>query len=64
MSLGVPAGNNLRFAILDMMGRISGKSIGALIGKVTSPKVAVYQATEYREKSVKESMETYNQGRK
>ena len=56
MSLGVPLAT-IEFAILDMMGRISGKSIGALIGKVTSPKVAVYQATEYREKSVKESME-------
>jgi L-alanine-DL-glutamate epimerase-like enolase superfamily enzyme len=56
MALGVPLAT-IEFAILDMMGRISGKPIGELIGKVTSPKVSVYQATEYREKSVKESME-------
>ena len=56
MALGVPLAT-IEFAILDMMGRIAGKSIGQLIGKVSSPRVAVYQATEYREKSVKESME-------
>lgn len=56
MALGVPLAT-IEFAILDMMGRIAGKSIGQLIGKVSSPRVAVYQATEYREKTVKESME-------
>ena len=33
------------------------KSIGQLIGDIHHPEVAVYQATEYREKSVEESME-------
>jgi len=56
MALGVPLAT-IEFAILDMMGRIAGKSIGQLIGNAASPRVAVYQATEYREKSVKESME-------
>jgi L-alanine-DL-glutamate epimerase-like enolase superfamily enzyme len=56
MALGVPLAT-IEFAILDMMGRISGKSIGQLIGEIYNPKVAVYQATEYREKPVKESME-------
>ena len=56
MALGVPLAT-IEFAILDMMGRIAKKSMGELIGKITNPKVAVYQATEYREKSVKESME-------
>ncbi len=56
MALGVPLAT-IEFAILDMMGRISGKSIGQLIGDIHNPKVAVYQATEYREKSVAESME-------
>jgi len=56
MALGVPLAT-IEFAILDMMGRISGKPIGQLIGKIHNPKVAVYQATEYREKPVKESME-------
>jgi L-alanine-DL-glutamate epimerase-like enolase superfamily enzyme len=56
MALGVPLAT-IEFAILDMMGRIAGKSIGQLIGDIHNPKVAVYQATEYREKSVSESME-------
>jgi L-alanine-DL-glutamate epimerase-like enolase superfamily enzyme len=56
MALGVPLAT-IEFAILDMMGRIAGKTMGELIGKIHNPNVAVYQATEYREKSVKESME-------
>jgi L-alanine-DL-glutamate epimerase-like enolase superfamily enzyme len=56
MALGVPLAT-IEFAILDMMGRIAGKSIGQLIGGIHNPQVAVYQATEYREKSVSESME-------
>jgi L-alanine-DL-glutamate epimerase-like enolase superfamily enzyme len=56
MALGVPLAT-IEFAILDMMGRIAGKPIGQLIGDIHNPKVAVYQATEYREKPVKESME-------
>ena len=56
MALGVPLAT-IEFAILDMMGRIAGKSIGQLIGEIHHPKVAVYQATEYREKPVGESME-------
>jgi L-alanine-DL-glutamate epimerase-like enolase superfamily enzyme len=56
MALGVPLAT-IEFAILDMMGRISGKTIGQLIGKIHHPEVAVYQATEYREKTVAESME-------
>ena len=56
MALGVPLAT-IEFAILDMMGRIAGKPIGKLIGEIHNPEVAVYQATEYREKPVKESME-------
>ncbi len=56
MALGVPLAT-IEFAILDMMGRIAGKSIGGLIGEIHNPEVAVYQATEYREKPVKESMD-------
>jgi len=56
LALGVPLAT-IEFAILDMMGRIAQKSIGQLIGDIQHPKVAVYQATEYREKSVAESME-------
>lgn len=56
MALGVPLAT-IEFAILDMMGHIAQKPIGQLIGRIQHPKVAVYQATEYREKSVEESME-------
>jgi L-alanine-DL-glutamate epimerase-like enolase superfamily enzyme len=56
MALGVPLAT-IEFAILDMMGRIAGKTMGQLIGTIHNPEVAVYQATEYREKPVAESME-------
>jgi L-alanine-DL-glutamate epimerase-like enolase superfamily enzyme len=56
MALGVPLAT-IEFAILDMMGRIAKKSIGQLIGEIHNREVAVYQATEYREKPVAESME-------
>ncbi len=56
LALGVPLAT-LELAILDMMGRIAGKSIGQLIGEIHHPEIEVYQATEYREKPVEESME-------
>ncbi|HUV13304.1 MAG TPA: mandelate racemase/muconate lactonizing enzyme family protein [Acidobacteriota bacterium] len=55
-ALGIPLAT-IEFAILDMLGRIAGKSIGQLIGEIHHPRVKVYQATEYREKSVEESLE-------
>jgi L-alanine-DL-glutamate epimerase-like enolase superfamily enzyme len=55
ISLGMPLAT-IEFAILDLLGRVAGKSIGQLIGEVCHPEVAVYQATEYREKSVEESL--------
>lgn len=56
MALGVPMAT-IEFAILDMMGRLVQKPIGQLIGDIHHPEVAVYQATEYREKPVEESIE-------
>jgi L-alanine-DL-glutamate epimerase-like enolase superfamily enzyme len=56
IALGVPLAT-IEFAILDMMGRIANKTIGQLIGDIHHKEVAVYQATEYREKPVAESME-------
>ena len=56
MALGVPLAT-IELAILDMLGRIAGKPIGQLIGAIHNPQVAVYQATEYREKTVEESLE-------
>ncbi len=56
IALGLPLAT-IEFAILDMLGRIAQKSIGQLLGEIHHPEVAVYQATEYREKSVEESLE-------
>jgi len=56
MTLGIPLAT-IEFAILDMLGRIANKSMGQLIGEIHHPQVAVYQATEYREKSVEESLD-------
>ena len=56
MALGIPLAT-IEFAILDMLGRIARKSMGWLIGDIHHPHVPVYQGTEYREKSVAESLE-------
>ncbi len=56
ISIGTPLAT-IEFAILDMLGRIAGKPMGHLIGELQHPELAVYQATEYREKSVEESLE-------
>ncbi len=54
--IGIPLAT-IEFAILDMMGRIAGRSVGQLIGKIHNTHIPVYQATEWREKPVKESVE-------
>ncbi len=56
ISIGIPLAT-IEFAILDMLGRIAQKPMGLLIGDIHHPEVAVYQATEYREKPVEESLE-------
>jgi len=56
ISIGIPLAT-IEFAILDMLGKVAKKPIGQLIGEILHPEVAVYQATEYREKSVEESLE-------
>ena len=56
LALGIPLAT-IEFAILDMLGRIANRSIGRLIGEIHHPRIAVYQATEYREKPVAESLE-------
>jgi L-alanine-DL-glutamate epimerase-like enolase superfamily enzyme len=55
LGIGIPLAT-IEFAILDMMGRISGKSVGQLIGEIHNTHVPVYQATEWREKPVEESV--------
>jgi L-alanine-DL-glutamate epimerase-like enolase superfamily enzyme len=56
LALGLPLAT-IEFAILDMLGHISGKSAGELIGEIHNPEVAVYVATEFREKSLEEHFE-------
>ena len=55
-AIGIPLAT-IEFAILDLLGRIAGKPKGELIGETHHPQVAVYQATEYQEKPVEESLE-------
>jgi L-alanine-DL-glutamate epimerase-like enolase superfamily enzyme len=55
LGIGIPLAT-IEFAILDMMGRIAGKSVGQLIGTIHNTHVPVYQATEWREKPVRESV--------
>jgi L-alanine-DL-glutamate epimerase-like enolase superfamily enzyme len=43
LALWVPLAT-IEFAILDMLGRIAGKSMGELVGEIHNPKIAVYQA--------------------
>jgi L-alanine-DL-glutamate epimerase-like enolase superfamily enzyme len=47
LALWVPLAT-IEFAILDLLGRIAGKSIGQLIGDIHNPKIAVYQANGER----------------
>lgn len=47
LALWVPLAT-IEFAILDMLGRISGRSIGRLIGEIHNPRIAVYQANGER----------------
>lgn len=53
IALGLPLAT-IEFAILDMLGHIADKPVGRLIGEIHNPEVAVYVATEFREKSLEE----------
>jgi L-alanine-DL-glutamate epimerase-like enolase superfamily enzyme len=56
ISLGLPLAT-IEFAILDMLGRIAGRPLGQLIGEIHHPEVAVYVATEWRERPLEEAFE-------
>jgi L-alanine-DL-glutamate epimerase-like enolase superfamily enzyme len=56
LALWIPLAT-IEFAILDMLGRIAGKSIGELIGDIHHREIAVYQANNFRGKSAEESIE-------
>ncbi len=53
IALGLPLAT-IEFAILDMLGHIADKPVGKLIGEIHTPEVAVYVATEFREKPLEE----------
>jgi len=55
ITLGLPLAT-IEFAILDMLGRIAKKPVGQLLGEIHNPEVAVYMATEWRERPVDESI--------
>ena len=55
LALWVPVAT-LEFAILDMMGKIAGRSIGQLIGEIHNKKIAVYQANSERGISPEETI--------
>lgn len=55
ITLGIPLAT-IEFAILDMLGRIAGRSMGQLIGEIHNPEVAVYVATEWRERPLDETV--------
>lgn len=55
LGIGIPLAT-VEFAILDMMGRIAGKPVGELLGTIHNTHIPVYQATEWREKPVQESV--------
>ena len=56
ISLGLPLAT-IEFAILDLLGRIAGRSLGQLIGEIHHPEVAVYVATEWRERPLEETVD-------
>ena len=55
LGLGIPLAT-IEFAILDLMGKVAGKPVGELVGEIHNTHIPVYQATEWREKSVEESV--------
>ena len=60
ISLGIPLAT-IEFAILDMLGRLAGVSFGQLVGPIHHPEVAVYVATEFREKPLDEHLRLIEQ---
>lgn len=56
LALWVPLAT-IEFAILDLLGKVAGKSIGELIGEIHHPEIAVYQANNFRGKSAEESID-------
>lgn len=55
LALWVPLAT-IEFAVLDMLGKIAGLSMGQLIGSVHHPRIAVYQANNFRGKGAEASL--------
>ena len=60
LALWVPLAS-IEFAILDMLGRIAGKSLGELIGEIHNPRVAIYDANGEREITPEQTIEHLKQ---
>lgn len=56
IALGLPLAT-VEFAILDMLGRMAGKTMGELIGEIHHTEVGIYVATEFREKPLEEHLD-------
>lgn len=56
LALWVPLAT-LEFAVLDLLGKIANKPMGALIGDTHHPEIAVYQANNFRGRSAEKSIE-------
>lgn len=56
LALWVPLAT-IEFTILDLLGQISGRPIGRLIGEIHEPQIAVYQANNFRGLTAEESIE-------
>lgn len=56
LALWVPVAT-IEFAILDLLGRAAGKSIGKVIGKINQTEISVYRANNFRGRTAEESIE-------
>lgn len=56
LALWVPLAT-AEFAILDMLGKIAGKSMGELVGEIHHTKIGVYRANNYRGETAEASVE-------
>ncbi|MEQ8881987.1 MAG: mandelate racemase/muconate lactonizing enzyme family protein [Cyclobacteriaceae bacterium] len=55
LALWIPVAT-VEFALLDMLGKMAGKSLSELLGERHHPSIAVYEANNFRGKSAEESI--------
>ena len=56
LALWIPLAT-IEFAILDLLGRVAGLSIGKVIGKINQTGISVYRANNFRGRTAEESIE-------